>query len=265
LGRNVPFGSTRTLFAGLAQWWPGGNPETVKLTETIVAAGDRIRVGPFRGSAEIGAIVPLATRGTVSESAIAESVKALRARGFGRAVTSALGPRETSPFRALGFSTHHELHLLVRDLITHPVMRAPSRTAVRPARRLDWPRVLEIDALAFDGFWRFDEDSIRDALRATPSRRFHLTRANPTLGYHITGRAGTNGYLQRLAVDPDAHGQGLGRLLLLDSLSWLQRRSVTRVFVNTQLENAKALGLYEAEHFVLEDQRLSVLEIDLTD
>lgn len=236
----------------------------VKLTETIVGSGDRIRVGPFRGSTDVGALVPVATRGTVQESVIIESLDVLRSRGFKRAVTSALGTRECAPFRSLGFNTHHELHLLVRDLIRYPVTQPPPRSALRPARRVDWARVLEIDANAFDGFWRFDEDSIRDALRATPSRRFHLTRTTPAAGYHITGRAGLNGYLQRLAVDPSQHGQGLGRLLLLDSLAWLQRRSVERVYVNTQLENAKALGLYQAEHFVLEDQRLAVLEIDLT-
>jgi len=214
------------------------------MTETIVAGGDRVRVGPFR-------------------QAITDSLDALRERGFTQAVTSALGPLECSPFRSLGFTTHHELHLLVRDLIRYPVINPPPRSSVRPARRIDWPTVLEIDQLAFDGFWRFDEDSIRDALRATPSRRFHMTRTTPSVGYHITGRAGFNGYLQRLAVHPDHHGKGLGRLLLRDGLGWLQRRSAERVFVNTQLENTSALGLYQAEHFELEDQRLAVLEIDL--
>jgi ribosomal protein S18 acetylase RimI-like enzyme len=46
---------------------------------------------------------------------------------------------------------------------------------------------------------------------------------------------------------------------VLDGLSWLRRRGVERVVVNTQLENRKALALYESLGFRREPRRLSVL------
>jgi ribosomal protein S18 acetylase RimI-like enzyme len=51
----------------------------------------------------------------------------------------------------------------------------------------------------------------------------------------------------------------VGRALVLDGLSWLRRRGAERVVVNTQLENRKALALYESLGFRRESRGLSVL------
>lgn len=237
----------------------------VSASETISVGRDKLRISPWRGSTDTATMVPVSDGAPISPETITHGVDTLRHRGFRHIVTSALGPRESRPFELVGFGLHHELHLLVRDLQQNPVSTRLNRQLTRSARRGDWEQVLAIDRLAFDEFWQFDGAAIRDALRATPSTRFHVARATPPLGYHITGRAGQNGYLQRLAVHPDAHRQGLGRSLLNDSLAWLQRRNVRRVFVNTQLENTAAYGLYRAEAFELESYRLAVLQLQLTD
>jgi ribosomal protein S18 acetylase RimI-like enzyme len=104
---------------------------------------------------------------------------------------------------------------------------------------------LTIDGLAFDEFWRFDATALREATRATP--RAHTRVAPPggdVAGYGLFGRAGTAGYVQRLAVEPGADHAGLGRSLLNDGLRWLRARGTSRVFVNTQVENERALALY---------------------
>jgi ribosomal protein S18 acetylase RimI-like enzyme len=85
------------------------------------------------------------------------------------------------------------------------------------------------------------------------------TQATAIVGYAITGRAGGHGFLQRLAVHPAWQRRGVGRALVLDGLTWLQRRGVERVVVNTQLENRKALALYESLGFRREPRGLSVL------
>ncbi len=64
------------------------------------------------------------------------------------------------------------------------------------------------------------------------------------MGYAITGRAGDQGYLQRLAVAAAARRTGVGRALALDGLRWLRRRGVARAVVNTQYGNDAALALY---------------------
>ena len=82
-------------------------------------------------------------------------------------------------------------------------------------------------------------------------------------GYAVTGRSGNRGFLQRLAVEPRLQGRGLGRLLVLDALGWLGRRRVERVVVNTQLDNGRALELYEGLGFRREPVGLSVLAVGL--
>jgi ribosomal protein S18 acetylase RimI-like enzyme len=85
------------------------------------------------------------------------------------------------------------------------------------------------------------------------------TGATGIAGYAITGRAGGHGFLQRLAVHPTWQRRGVGRALVIDGLAWLERRGVERVVVNTQLENRKALALYEGLGFRREPRCLSVL------
>ena len=64
------------------------------------------------------------------------------------------------------------------------------------------------------------------------------------VGFLISGRAGRTGYVQRLAVHPTAHRHGVATDLLLDSLRWMRRARLQRVFVNTHVDNAAALALY---------------------
>ena len=74
-------------------------------------------------------------------------------------------------------------------------------------------------------------------------------RADAPTGYGLFGRAGNDGYVQRLAVHPEAQGDGLGRALLADGLRWLQRRGAVHAYVNTQSDNDRAYGLYCASGF----------------
>ena len=116
--------------------------------------------------------------------------------------------------------------------------------------------MLEVDGLAFDRFWRFDTTGLADARTATPHARFRVAAiGSEVVGYHVTGRAGTLGYLQRLAVHPDRHGHGIGTALVGDSLDWCHRKGCRSVLVNTQEANQRALSLYEHLGFRLRAHR----------
>jgi ribosomal protein S18 acetylase RimI-like enzyme len=78
--------------------------------------------------------------------------------------------------------------------------------------------------------------------------------------YSIAGRAGRSSFLQRLAVAPEARGQGIGSYLVVDALRWATGEGAQRMLVNTQVSNDKALGLYEMLGFVLSNEQLKVLE-----
>ena len=231
---------------------------------TIVDGRDKVRLRPWRSSIDTAAVIPITSGRPLRSEAIRRSVDSLRSHGITRAITAALSPADAEPFLTAGFRVNHELHLL-SITPADAALGPPDHRRLRSARRLDWPSVIEIDQSAFDWFWQFDQRAIRDALQATPSRRFQVVRGQPIAGYHITGRSHHEGFLQRLAVRGDAQGQGFGRLLLADSLDWLRRRNVHRCWVNTQLDNERAYELYRSAGFQPAAYRLAVLEADLSD
>jgi ribosomal protein S18 acetylase RimI-like enzyme len=188
----------------------------------------------------------------------------LAARGYRRVVTGALSPLEQAGFLAAGFDVEERLHLLGRDLAAD----LPPVPAGYPLRRVGRRRraeVLAVDRAAFPGFWQFDSTGLADALRATPTVRFRaaVEPDRAIAGYAICGRAGARGFVQRLAVDPTRQRTGTGRRLLLDGLTWMRRKGVARVVVNTQVGNQAALTLYRQVGFEEQPVGLSVLSAGL--
>src|SRR5262249_14841056 len=144
------------------------------------------------------------------------------------------------PLVDAGFAVRGRLHLLTHDLEALP----PASGHTRRASRDDRGALLRADAAAFDDFWHFDAVALQEAVRATPRSHIRIATPGETVGYGLFGRAGTAGYVQRLAVAPAAQHRGLGRALLNDGLRWLRTRGARRVYVNTQEDNERALALY---------------------
>ena len=224
--------------------------------DVVQVGADRFRVGPWRGDSRIAYIAPAAGRPAAAET-IEQCLRGLAGRGYRSVLTSALTGAEQGPFLANAFEVHERLHLLRHDL-TRIGDSPPFR--LRRALRFDHAAVLALDGLAFDPFWRFDKQGLTDARRATPSSRFRIAESDGLAGYAITGRAGTVGYLQRLAVHPERQHRGIGTALVIDSLTWVRSRGATSLLVNTQEHNRNALGLYEHLGFVREPEGLAVLE-----
>lgn len=120
--------------------------------------------------------------------------------------------------------------------------------------------MLDIDRRAFEEFWRFDGVALNEARKATPVSRYRVLSLNGEIvGYHVTGKANNRGYLQRLAVDPDHAGKGIGTALVFDCLTWLSQHKVSEALVNTQERNQRALDLYERHGFIRQQEGLTVL------
>ena len=231
------------------------------------------RAAPWRGHADIAHLV-LGERVPSDPSVIDSCLQALRRSGDATVVTTAMPPGDALPFVDAGFAMRERLHLLEHDLVTLPVAR-PNPPRLRRAWRTDRASVLALDLLAFDEFWQLDDQGLREALRATPAVRFRVGEpGTPPVGaseparfeaaaYAITGRAGHQGYLQRIAVHPDDRRQGWGRLLVLDALRWLRRHDVRRALVNTQWTNEGAVALYESCGFRRLPVGLCVLDRNL--
>jgi GNAT superfamily N-acetyltransferase len=184
----------------------------------------------------------------------------LASQGFTSVVTPALAPAEQRAFLLAGFDTHERLHLLAHDLVDLP---PTTRGATRRARRGGRPAVLRLDRAAFSPFWRLDRAGLQEALEAVPSTRFRVIGEGDVAGYAVAGRAGPQGYLQRLAVHPAHQRGGGGRALVADALRWMQRRGAGRAVVNTQLGNEAALSLYTGAGFRLQPSGLAVLRREL--
>lgn len=168
--------------------------------------------------------------------------------------------------------------------------------------RVQHERVVEavdIDRSAFGPGWGMDLHDLMGALNATPSSRLHMatmpsSRAeggnrdknrpvmksalrhdtlrngrnftdDTVVGFAITGCAKRRGYLQRIAVHPEAQGLGIGAALVKASIDWAASRDVRRLIVNTQTTNFGALRLYERAGFLKSSFGLFLLEYRLDD
>lgn len=229
---------------------------------------ERARTGRWRGEADTAYLAPVPSAPLPSAEFLRRCLRILRSQGYARVVTAALSPSEQSGFLAAGFDVVERLHLLGIDLSAGSPPVPPGPRLAR-ARRRDLPAILAIDHAAFRPFWRFDEAGLADAVAATPSTRWRVAapgarwRAGRPVGYAICGRAGTRGFVQRLAVDPSCQRVGTGRRLLLDGLAWMARKGVTAAVVNTQVDNEPALALYLDVGFRHQQFGLSVLTTGL--
>ena len=162
--------------------------------------------------------------------------------GYARVRTAALATPDQRPYREAGLAALEQLVLLRRELD-----RPPARAArkVRRATRAEWALLPGLDAAAFGDAWHLDRAAIDDACRATPRHRLRVADGGQgPVGYVVHGRAGRTGYIQRLAVRPDATGQGWGTALVVDGLRWMASTGCVEALVNTHDDNDRALALY---------------------
>lgn len=230
-------------------------------SDVLVSGRERVRTGPWRGDGRVAYLAPVPDAALPSPAFLQRCLGELAGRGFTSVITAALAVAERQSFYAIGFRDQERLRLLTHDLRDlAPLEEAP----LRRARRADRSAVLAVDAVTFSPFWRLDEWGLDQAIAATPAARFRVaTVGRDVVGYAVTGRAGAEGYLQRLAVDPAHQRAGLGRALALDGLHWLDRKGTRRAVVNTQVENEAAYRLYLRLGFRAQPSDLMVLRREL--
>jgi len=231
--------------------------------QSLTIDGARFRAGRWRARGDLAYLVPLSPAHTLTLTALAKARAELGSQGFDEIVTAAVAPPERAAFLRDGFEEREHLHLLRHDLSGLPPMRRrwpwTSSLGIERGTSGDRAAVLDLDSRTFDEFWRLDEEGLADAMDATPVSRMRVIRDPEIIGYSVTGRAGPQGFLQRLAVDPSRQGSGLGTALVHDALHWMRRRGANVGWVNTQEANGRALELYEQLGFQPADHNLTVL------
>jgi ribosomal protein S18 acetylase RimI-like enzyme len=209
--------------------------------------------------------VLITARPTLTVAAIEQAVDDAARSGFTEILTNAVDGLGTEPFRLAGFTTRSELVVLEHPLTgrlpgERPALGPPHRAPARSRSTLS-----QLDRAAFGPFWHLDHRGISAAQRATAwSRTRVIGPLHSPVAYAIWGMGDRTAYLQRLAVHPTMWGHGLGQALVMDGLQRAQRRRARRSLVNTEIDNDRALALYQRCGFVVTPWRLQVLARSLT-
>jgi len=203
-------------------------------------------VGNWRSRDDIKALWHLKGHGPVRGTLVREAVRRSFEEGAGLFVTRPLSEYEAEEYAAWGFSPLYRIVLMERR-----ARRAEAEGAGEAAvelvrfhkRHLDG--VLELDATAFDGFWRLDARTL-DAVASSCARNVFLLamEGGRLTGYVIGGANGRFGYLQRLGVRAGHQGRGIGEALSRRLLADLAAMGAGVICVNTQEENEAARSLY---------------------
>jgi ribosomal-protein-alanine N-acetyltransferase len=121
--------------------------------------------------------------------------------------------------------------------------------ALKPVRRADLPRVLEIESACFQQPW--PQSAFELAVR-TP--RIHFLGVWPPgderlAGYVVAVRDAEGVLIANLAVAPESRGAGLGTTLLRGAIGWARRIGAPRCHLEVRAGNPGAIGLYRREGF----------------
>lgn len=240
----------------------------------LATAGAQARLGAWPHEPDIGHLVLVDHEMVPSSHDVASWLAIARGRGLRGVRTGALFPKSTEAFFSAGFAEIDSLVLLQSALAVNGRRSSPGATGratgrgmigrgrtrrLAPSRLADAARV---DERAFGRRWSNDTASLGEIRTATPHQRSRMVSTRRELaGFAISGRAGTRGYLQRIAVDPVAQRQGFGRVLVADALAWMRRHRVVTALVNTAADNLAAIALYDSFGFRRREADLKVLEV----
>ncbi len=125
------------------------------------------------------------------------------------------------------------------QLTPNPALR------IRPVHASDFPALVQIEAAAFEPIWRHSEVSLRRSFRSALS--FQVAEIEGRLAgfqYCVLGQEGLSAHLVRLTIDPAAQGQRVGSALLADMIRSCWDRRLTRITLNTQIDNLPSHRLY---------------------
>ncbi|MEI7886099.1 MAG: GNAT family N-acetyltransferase [Actinomycetes bacterium] len=234
--------------------------------QTLTLGNERFYVGPWHADSAIAYLTIKSNQVEPTARGLHACLDQLRQDGYSSVITTALHPLEARPYFDAGFLEYDRLRVLSHDLRRVGMMgnSKPAGVQLRRAKRADRSLALAVDKLAFPRFWRLDASGLDEAISATPRTRFRLAELQGApVGYSVVGKSRHQGFLQRLATHPDYAGTGVGSALVVDALLWARSRKVSRVLVNTQTDNQRALRLYKQLGFQLTPTDLVVLTKDL--
>jgi ribosomal protein S18 acetylase RimI-like enzyme len=143
-----------------------------------------------------------------------------------------------------GFGLAH--HIVLLEWNDRPVMplSIPAGYFIRTMKSDDLPRVVEVDASAFDLLWQNSLPALSKAFSQAVYASV-IERDSDMVGYQLSTWSPLGAHLARLAVRPQAQGIGLGTALVNDLIIHMQNGGARHITVNTQGNNNVSLALYQ--------------------
>lgn len=186
----------------------------------------------------------------------------LRERGAGTLVYIGQDSWLIPAFKHQGFRRVNSI-LLFRKQGWEVPTSGNQEVRIRPATLEDIPTLVDLDAAAFqEAIWRNTASAFQEYLEQMP----HFIVAEQdgrVVGYQFSRLRGSEGYLARVAVHPEAHGQRIGARLVAEAVHFFQERGVWNIMLNTQKGNYRARRLYCWFGFRPEGQEVAVLQKEI--
>jgi ribosomal protein S18 acetylase RimI-like enzyme len=150
-------------------------------------------------------------------------------------------------FEAILLEDHFNLadHIILLEWYEGPLQenRPPAGVTLRGMNSQDLPRVVEVDAAAFEPLWRNSLAALTKAYQQS-SYATVAEDASGLLGYQLSTGGSFGGHLARLAVLPAAQRNGIARALVADLIHHMHGAGGSKITVNTQADNVASLALY---------------------
>ncbi|HUG31522.1 MAG TPA: GNAT family N-acetyltransferase [Acidimicrobiia bacterium] len=228
--------------------WPG--------SITISAGWFRARARPWNESVT-DPMVRLERGGTEFLSAV---TRRLYETGAGSIYSPALYPSATRVWTRAGFEIDARLDVMERAL---GGARSKLPTDIEIESDPDWTEILELDRLAFEGFWGMSRLGLQEAHQTNKDTVVITDRLDGRVaGYCIVGVQWGTVYLHRIAVRPDVSGRGIGARLVDAAVGWGNATGAQTMVLNVRPENARAQRLYQRLGFNNAGTALEVLRHD---
>jgi ribosomal protein S18 acetylase RimI-like enzyme len=221
------------------------------LTDTHYSRPPFVLAGNWRDRHDITALWHIKAEGSYKKSLVLGVARECIQEGAEKVITKLLSEFEAAEFGQWGFDIACRIAMLERRMHSEPPsLKKRDDIRIVPFRKKELYNVLEVDAAAFDDFWKLDARTMDAIASSCMHNVFLMARSGgDILGYTIGGANGHLGYLQRLGVHARHQGKGVGEDLGLAILHSLHRMGATTVMVNTQDDNVSALRLYESLGF----------------
>ncbi len=150
---------------------------------------------------------------------------------------------------ASDFSLHQTILMFEWNDQSFAPRPLPRGVRIRRMQPDDLPSVAAVDGAAFEPLWC----NSFEALQKAYSQALLATVAETDkglVGYQLSTENPLGAHLARLAVRPEAQGQGIGAALVGDLMAHTRERGRIRITLNTQGNNLSSQRLYERLGFV---------------